>query len=54
MLRREGLGLEVSWGNLTKTSDWVVQKKGKKGTHTPRLHPLVLLWVLPSEDCKAL
>lgn len=36
-----------------------LQKKGKKkgrkkGTHTPRLHPQILLWGLPSEDCGAL
>lgn len=32
-----------------------LQKKGKKkGTHTPKLHPQILLWVLPSEDCGAL
>lgn len=52
---RSGIGGEL--GNLTKGSDGAgdfQEKEKKKGTHTSRLHPQILLWVLPSEDCGAL
>jgi hypothetical protein len=51
MLRRKGVVLKVSWRNPDRA---IQKKKEKQRTHTPRLHPQMLLWVPLSEDCRAL